>query len=191
MGWLKFKFGFQGTLENEIKRLFKKTPKIVRTEQQKEPAKLLAHFNQKIVIKSKERPRDYPRETPKSTLYRVHCGLSHVHFRAIEVAAVCFLFWFCFYLLMFSLNSFFLFAVGQVTRVFRHVCDHGTRDKHTVPLARAWQPIQRHQIRLSTPPSHQCGQCKPLLPFFFFSCNFETFFSFFFLFFITAPQAQG
>ena len=143
MGWLKFKFGFQGTLENEIKRLFKKTPKIVRTEQQKEPAKLLAHFNQKIVIKSKERPRDYPRETPKSTLYRVHCGLSHVHFRAIEVTAVCFLF-FGLFLPRWFYNSFFLFAVGQVTRVFRHVCDHGTRDKHTVPLARAWQPIQRH-----------------------------------------------
>ena len=89
MGWLKFKFGFQGTLENEIKRLFKKTPKIVRTEQQKEPAKLLAHFNQKIVIKSKERPRDYSKEQPKPTLYRIHCGLSHVHFRAVEVPLVC------------------------------------------------------------------------------------------------------
>lgn len=88
MGWLKFKFGFQGTLENEIKRLFKKTPKIVRTEQQKEPAKLLAHFNQKIVIKNGERPRSHDKETTKVSLYRIHCGLSHVHFRALQVPVV-------------------------------------------------------------------------------------------------------
>jgi len=52
MGWLKFTFGFQGVLENEIKRVFKKEAKVVRTEQQKEPAKLLAHFHQRIVIKN-------------------------------------------------------------------------------------------------------------------------------------------
>jgi len=114
MGWLKFKFGFQLVLENEIKRIFKKTPKVVRTEQQKEPAKLLAHFNQKIIIKNGLRPKDPPKNTkenesenteersPNKTiqnvnpntgnnlknvnkLFRMHCGLSHVHIRTIQV----------------------------------------------------------------------------------------------------------
>jgi len=103
MGWLKFKFGFQRTLESEIQRIFNKVPKVVRTGQQKEPAKLLAHFNQKIVVRNGERPKETSITAFKPFVFRIHCGLSHVHIRAVEVEAV---FFFLFLFLLFS--SFFL-----------------------------------------------------------------------------------
>ena len=50
MGWLNFKFQFQKTMEALVKQTYHSQLKVVRTSQQKEPLRLLAHFNSNIVI---------------------------------------------------------------------------------------------------------------------------------------------
>lgn len=50
MGWLNFRFKFLTTMEKLVKQNYGSTLKVVRTFQQREPLRLLAHFNRDMVI---------------------------------------------------------------------------------------------------------------------------------------------
>ena len=57
MGWLNFRFKFLTTMEKLVKQNYGSTLKVVRTFQQREPLRLLAHFNRDMVIHHVRYPR--------------------------------------------------------------------------------------------------------------------------------------
>jgi len=88
MGWLNFKFQFQKTMENLVKETYKTDLKIVRTQQQKEPVKLLAHFDRKVVIHTGPCVDTDTRAAAALSMYQVRHGAAIVSLRAIQVAVV-------------------------------------------------------------------------------------------------------